>query len=478
MRKGKARSKAFRQVNAASGFREYDLHAYAAQFNREWLGNHLDINTIQKLATRAFKAAQQHAFGKRGRPRFKGKNQMDSLEGKTNQAGIRWREPEVKWLGLDLQAVIPEGDPVVNHGLQARVKFARIVRRKLNGKNRFYVQLICEGQPYRKPQHPIGQGVVGLDIGPSTIACVSFRHNGSETEALLLQFCADLEDRQREIRRLQRKVDRQRRANNPDNYNPNGTVKKGAKRWPKSKRQRRTEARVAELQRKQAAHRKSLHGQLANHILSLGNIIKTEKLSYRAFQRMFGRSVQFRAPGTFVSILRRKAESADEAAIDEFPTRTTKLSRVCHNCGQVKAKGLSVRWHDCDCGIVAQRDLYSAFLATCVEVDADGTSVLNADLARQRWSGVDTRLQAALSQAVQRNTVRSPNATQPASGRRLPSSFGVSRRQSGSLAKSAWPGVKAQDVVIEVVERQHVAPFLFLDESLRETSAPSEPQVL
>jgi len=467
MRKGKTRSKAFRKINAEYSFREYDLHAYAAQFNHEWTGLHLDINTIQKLATRAFKAVQQHAFGKRGRPRFKGKNQMDSVEGKTNQAGIRWREPEVKWLGLDLKAIIPEGDPVIEHGLQARVKFARIVRRKLNGKSRFYVQLICEGQPYRKPKNVIGKGIVGLDLGPSTIAIVS------ETEAHLLQFCSELENRQREIRRLQRKVDRQRRANNPDNYQPNGTVRTGAKRWHKSKRQRRTETKLAELQRKQAAYRKSLHGQLANHILFLGNIIKTEKVSYKAFQRMFGKSVQFRAPGTFVSILRRKAESADEAdanpvLVDEFPTRTTKLSRVCHNCGQVKPKSLSVRWHDCECGIVAQRDLYSAFLATCVEEDADGRSVLNADLARQRWSGVDTRLQAALS-----------CVSQPASGERLPSSFGLavgtpvaSQRQSGSFAKSAWSDVEAQDVVIEDVERQHVAPFLFLDESLRETSAP------
>jgi len=47
-----------------------------AQFNHCWIGAHLDINTIQKLATRAFKAAQQYAFGRRGRPRFKGRNQI------------------------------------------------------------------------------------------------------------------------------------------------------------------------------------------------------------------------------------------------------------------------------------------------------------------------------------------------------------------------------------------------------------------
>ncbi|MBU0493192.1 MAG: transposase, partial [Chloroflexi bacterium] len=284
-------------------------------------------------------------------------------------------------------------------------------------RHRFYVQLVCEGHPYQKPQNQIGTGTVGLDIGPSTIAVVS------ETEALLLRFCDELQSRQQEIRRLQRQIDRQRRANNPANYHPDGTIKQGAKTWRKSNRQRQTEAQLAELQRKQAAHRKSLHGQLANHILKLGDLVKAEKLSYKAFQRMFGKSVQFRAPGTFMAVLRRKVEGAS-LELDEFPTRTTRLSQVCHNCGQVVQKPLSQRWHDCECGVVAQRDLYSAFLATCVEEGADGTSGLNADRARAAWSSADLLLRAALSQLEQ-----------PANGGHLPSSFGLSGpRQSRSPA--------------------------------------------
>ena len=50
MPKGKVRMLAFRDANAAVGFREYDLHAYAKQFNHCWIGEHLDSSTIQKLA--------------------------------------------------------------------------------------------------------------------------------------------------------------------------------------------------------------------------------------------------------------------------------------------------------------------------------------------------------------------------------------------------------------------------------------------
>jgi len=430
--KAKARALAFRKANAAVGFREYDLHAYAAQFNHCWVGGHLDIHVIQKLGTRAFQAVQQHSFGRRGRPRFKGKNQMDSLEGKSNASGIRWREPCVEWLGLKLEAIIDAGDPVVAHGLAARVKYVRLVRRKIKGRNRFYVQLVCAGKPYQKPKNYVGEREVGLDQGPSTIAGVG------EREAFLAQFCAELEPLEREIRVLQRKIDRQRRANNPQNYNPDRTIRPGPKTWYKSARQRRAETELAELYRKQAAHRKSLHGQLINRILRMGNVIKMEKLSYRAFQRMYGRSVGMRAPGMFVVRLKRKAESADAEAV-EFPTHTTRLSQTCHNCGAVVKKPLWQRWHICECGVVAQRDLYSAFLTKCVEGDR-----LNVDRARREWSeGVDDLLQAALSQI-----------DQPANGKGYPSSFGLpaaGRRQSGSPVKCRVKSSETQDVVPSVV---------------------------
>ena len=68
---------AFRKANAQAGFREYDLHAYATQFSHSWLGEHLDSNNIQKVATRAFLSVQQYALGKRGKPRFKGRGWFD-----------------------------------------------------------------------------------------------------------------------------------------------------------------------------------------------------------------------------------------------------------------------------------------------------------------------------------------------------------------------------------------------------------------
>lgn len=411
-RKSQARMKAFSSANRAAEFGEYDLHAWTAQFTSSWIGEHLDSLTMQALSSRAFKAVQQYAFGIRGRPRFKSWGQLDTVEGKNNESGIRWRNYQVLWGGLVLTPIIDAGDPVIQHGLSSRVKYVRLVRRRLNGKVRFYTQLVCEGIPFQKPENPTGQGYVGLDIGPSTIAIVS------EHEAVLAQFCAELKPRWREIRRLHRKLERQRRANNPQNYNPNGTIKSGRLLWNKSIRQRETQAKLAELQRRQAAYRKSLHGRLVNRVLGMGSIIQFEKLSYESFQRQFGRSVLVRAPGIFIEHLKRKAASAG-VQINEFPTHSTRLSQTCHQCGAVAPKPLSQRWHACECGIVAQRDLYSAFLASCVD-----DTRLNADYAQQAWPGADTLLRAALSDL------------QLAKGGRLPASFGLSQRQSRSPVKS------------------------------------------
>jgi putative transposase len=407
LERGKERTQAFKAVNQKFGFEEYALHEYGAAIWHKWRTEDLDSLTVQTIATRAFKAVQQYAFGKRGKPRFKGVNQFDSLEGKTNTSGILWRENTVVWKGVKLEAKIDLRDDVIAYGLQQKVKYVRLVRRKLNGQVYYYVQLVCEGVPYQKARNQIGEGRVGLDLGPSTIAVVG------EKEALYTQFCASLDAKQAEIRRLQRKLDRQRRANNPQNYQADGQIKTGKLKWRRSNRMRDTQRELAELHRTRAAQRASLHGALANDILEMGNVILLEKVSYRAWQKMFGKSVSMRAPGMFVELLKRKAVSAG-VAVHDLSTRTTKLSQTCH-CGRVKKKPLSLRVHACECGINAQRDLYSAFLACHVD---PATQTLDANHAQAAWLGVDMLLRTASSGKRYAKLVRDVALSHPPDSKR------------------------------------------------------------
>lgn len=424
----KERTDAFKQLNQKQKFTEYDIHHYVAVIRDSWLKEHININIAQKIATRAFKAVQKKAFGIAKNVRFKGKNQFDSLEGKDNKQGLIFRNNTLYWSGLEIPCIVDTENDLISYGLKHRVKYCRLVRRKINSKNRFYVQLILEGTPYWNPAHKIGTEEIGLDVGVGTIAIVG------DTKAELKQFCSELIPDQKEKRRLQRKQDRQRRANNPDNYNENGTTKKGRMKWKKSNHYLKTSEELAETDRKLAAHRKSLHGRDINEIIAMGIRIKTEDVSYKAWQKMFGKTMQVRAPSMFMNSLKRKAENAG-GYLEEFPTQTTKLSQTCHICDEAKKKPLSQRWHVC-CGIEMQRDLYSAYLAKCVDKE---TGVLNIARARMLWQGLEPVLSAAVLRAKQ-----------TAIGGRNPASFGFNgtQSQSGSLVKPATIISEAMDVVI------------------------------
>ena len=184
-----------------------------------------------------------------------------------------------------------------------------------------------------------------------------------------------------------------------------------------------TRRRLAHKERKLAAHRKSLHGCLVHQIVRRGNTVRTEKLSYRAWQKQYGKSVGRNAPGMFLEQLRRTVASTG-GTLSEFPTRNTKLSQYCHGCGRYVKKPLSERWHHCTCGIgPVQRDLYSAWLAAHLENPNTTPSI-----AHDEWEGADLRLRAAVEILQQRAN----------EGQALPRSVGIPRA-GARLPKSPAP---------------------------------------
>jgi putative transposase len=166
---------------------------------------------------------------------------------------------------------------------------------------------------------------------------------------------------------------------------------------------------LTETNRKLAAYRKTLQGKLVNEVLMMGNDIRLEKISYRAWQRLFGKSVGHHAPGMFVSILKRKAESAG-GSVTEVPV-LHRLSQTCI-CGSVEKKSLNKRWHSCkNCNAYAQRDLFSAFLARFADVKR-----LNIPQAQKAWVAQESVLSRAMFKLKETAKGRT---------RKLPSCFGL-----------------------------------------------------
>lgn len=359
--KGEQRTVAFKACIDRFDFKSSMTDRFAiACKNACWIGSHLTSNETQKVALRAFQAVQQYGFGKRGRPRFKRFETLNSVEGKTNRAGIRFRDCTLEWDGLRISILAAENDDWQRYALECHTKYCRIIRRTIRGRARWFLQLIQEGRPFAK--YSVGDAVVGLDIGPSTIAAVS------TADAMLEPFCPTVVQPWKKLRVIERGMDRSRQATNPANYQPDGTIKKGTKSWTKSERYKARQHKRAEVERRLAVERKRAHGELANRILAQGSAIKTENVSYRSFQKNFGRSTKVRAAGMFVAMLSQKAEAAGGEVV-EFNTRTTKLSQFDHISGEYIKKPLSQRQHTFADGTIIHRDLYSAFLAAFVEKD-------------------------------------------------------------------------------------------------------------
>ena len=120
---------------------------------------------------------------------------------------------------------------------------------------------------------------VGIDEGTTTVAVVSNK------EVSLTELAPGTTSDEKTLRRLNRAIDRSRRATNPDNYQPDGTVKKGRLTWKRSNRCKKLEAKRRELYRRSAWDRHCSHNALANHIVSLGTDIRVEQMRISALAK-------------------------------------------------------------------------------------------------------------------------------------------------------------------------------------------------
>jgi len=412
-----ARRQAFARLRTQYGFSEYGLHEAAKHLRTSWLAEHIDSLMAQKLASRAYQSANRVCVGEARRVRFRSKGRgLDSVEGKTNTSGLRFHlqagadgnQGWLSWNGEQIPALIDWQDEVIHHGLQQRIKYVRLLRKPASSPQArgadcrgfvYAVQLILEGHPLQKPKNMPGKGVVGLDLGPSTLAIVP-----EVGPARLLLLAEELAPDARTRRRLQRHLERERRANNPQHYDAQGRIKKRRRGqehrvWRESQSYQKTRRRLARTERKLAAHRRSLHGQLANQIIRLGDDLRIEKVSYKGWQRRFGRSVGMRAPGRFVDAVKCVVARTRTAQLHEIPTFQTKLSQYCHRCEHYTRKPLSQRFHCCPhCGLgsdgLIQRDLYSAWLASVL--DPIRLSFPSRGQLGIHWQSMEACLSAAL----------------------------------------------------------------------------------
>ena len=214
------------RIRSYYGLSEYQFHDWI-KLQRYRYCKHIDSLTAQKIATTVWQSVEACLFRKGKSVHFQKLDNLSSLEGKNNVSGMRFKDGRLHWNGLIMQPQIRKNDWYAHKALTHRVKYCRIKRMAMGITYHYYLELVLEGKPPQK--YDTIDGRVGIDPGTSSEAVFS------EHGCILTELAGERKNIQAEVNRLSRKLDRSRRANNPDNYNPDGTVKKGRKKWIKSK---------------------------------------------------------------------------------------------------------------------------------------------------------------------------------------------------------------------------------------------------
>lgn len=369
-----------RRLLKDAGFSEYDFINDMTPMQKHFV-EHFAVQIAHRSASDVWRAFDKVLYGKGKTIHFIRKGTLSSIACEKIGNGMNLKNGYFEWnggrcknqIGLNIKVEKPK-TIYEQEMLNKKIKYLRIVRRWSKSKYKYYLQITFEGNPVIK-ERPIEYGKrVGIDIGTSTVAIAS------EKEVKLLELAEQVKENQKKKTALQRKMDRSKRISNVDNFNRDGTIKKGKKlSWNYSKNYKKMRQKVRELERKNAAIRKYQHTCLANFVLSQGTEVYVETMNFAGLQRRskettynkngrinkkkrFGKSLGNRAPAMFLEILDKKLKCITGSELHKVNTQKFKASQYNHITDTYEKKALKDRWTWLENDTKVQRDLYSAFL--------------------------------------------------------------------------------------------------------------------
>ncbi len=218
--------KQINDIRKQYGMSEYSFHEDVKQMQKYSKSN-MDSFTAQKIATELWKSYDKLFYGNGKKVYYKKYGEFNSLEGKSNTTGIRFKDDMITWNGLKIPVVIDYDNYYEYEAMQSKICYNRIVRKYVRNKYKYYVQIVFKGNPPVKidtdtgeMKHYIGKGDIGIDIGTRTVAI------SSKSDVKILELADRVQNIENQKQKLLRKMDRSRRVTNPNNYNEDGTIKK------------------------------------------------------------------------------------------------------------------------------------------------------------------------------------------------------------------------------------------------------------
>jgi len=384
-------SSAMKEIRNRLGLSEQGFQAYLKLCGKRFK-KCLSSQQVQKEASRVWAGAWRVLFGDGKDIHFKKYMDFDTISGKTNTNGVKFDKAalSIGWLGLTIKCRTPKKDDAAYtaESLNHKVSYCEIMRKMFPNGWHYYVVVYLDGDAPLKHKRAEGaaDNLMGIDPGVSTIAGVS------GTSAFLEELAPECKKYAEKIIKLQEKMDRSRRAANPDKYNPDGTVKKSCRgKWKRSNTYMKDQRKLKSLYRQKATYTKNSHGELSNRLTRDSVNFIVEDMSYKALQKRakkterqekvsdiaqkdgtikkvrkyrrkkrFGKSLNNRAPALFLSILEQKAARHGGTFV-KVDTKSYKASQYDHAADNYDKVPLSQRSKMIE-GHEVQRDLYSAFL--------------------------------------------------------------------------------------------------------------------
>lgn len=276
-----------------NGFSEFEFISYFIEKSKQF--NNIFPSTVVSLsfARPLWACFEKLIYGNGNMLHFKKYGEFNSLAS-DNKSGIRLlfdesrnnyyvyisnRNAKVKVKPIKLYLNKKAVKEYERHALKnGKIKIVRIVKKFEGSKNHYYCQLTLEGIPYMKvdkngaPKHLLGHGKVGLFIGDGYLTAIS------KTKTVKIPLKKN--DISEEIDLITKEMERLRRLNNPNNYNEDGTVKKGiiledGKRhrlyWHDSNKYLALKNKKRNLERKNTKTNTIKQYEIVNVLLSLGD---------------------------------------------------------------------------------------------------------------------------------------------------------------------------------------------------------------
>ncbi len=376
------------QIRSDLGLSETAFHAYIKVCGRQFK-KLLSSQQIQKEATRVWRGVESVIFSKGEDIHFKKYRDFKTICGKTNTNGVKFHKDSysIEWMGLELKCDVPDDNLYIIETLESDISYCEIKRSMFpNGWHYYVIVYLKENAPKKIRDVGDSDNVTGVDIGTSSVATVS------DDYVTLKELAPGIRKYNRCIEKLLQRMDISKRLSNPKKFKNDGTIdKSNHDRWIFSKTYLRNQNKLKSLYRQKAEYIKQSHERMINDLLKNSTVFIVEDMSFKGLQKRakkterqeklseikqkdgsirkvhkykrkkrFGRSMNNRAPASFISLLEQKAKLYG-GGVFKVDTKKYRASQYDHASDTYIKAALSDREKTID-GRNVQRDLYSAFL--------------------------------------------------------------------------------------------------------------------